>query len=222
MDYVDPSRRVAEKKVFQLRDSKPDILKLINKLKKITGNVLIKSSPLLDIKKTLDDIGNINNVYVVAVKNEVKEVLFHHSSVSEDSPTRIHAINIHSGGREEFSFDYSQESVTNIEIGEVSENKLLYETNRAILKAGAFKLIGKKFHLMKLHPNTHLYVSDVIHPEFPGRIFQIVEILNSKKIKGKKLNVIARNYPLTADTIRKKFKIRDGRGGLSDCSRYSQ
>ena len=63
---------------------------------------------------------------------------------------------------------------------------------------------------MKLHPNTHLYVSDVINHEFPGRIFQIVEILNSKRIKGKRFNVIARNYPINASTIQNKFKLKDG------------
>ncbi len=210
--FIDPSRRVEGKKVFGLQDSEPDVSGLLPMLNKISKDVLIKTSPLLDIKKTIDDLINIKNVYVVAVKNEVKEVLYHSSTNSIDAPAKIHCTNILSKGREDFTFDYNLELKAVAKYGEVSEGKYLYEPNRAILKAGAYKIIGNHFQLRKLHPNTHFYTSDTITSQFPGRVFRIVEIVDSvsRRIKGRKFNVIARNYPLSAKAIQKEYRLTDG------------
>ena len=47
----------------------------------------------------------------------------------------------------------------------------LYEPNASILKAGAFKSICARFGVYKLHPNTHIYTSHHLVPNFPGRSF---------------------------------------------------
>ena len=103
----------------------------------------------------------------------------------------------------------------------VGENSLtgrfLYEPNVALLKAGAYKILSQSFDLQKLHLNTHLYVSAVLQADFPGRVFKIVEDLSPSAKETKKrlqslqqVNVATRNYPESVETIRKKYRIKEG------------
>lgn len=103
----------------------------------------------------------------------------------------------------------------------VGENGLagyfLYEPNVALLKAGAYKILTQRFDLQKLHLNTHLYVSAVLQADFPGRVFKIVEALSPSAKETKKrlqslqqVNVATRNYPESVETIRKKYRIKEG------------
>ena len=91
----------------------------------------------------------------------------------------------------------------------------MYEPNSSILKSGGFTQIANQFSLHKLQVNSHLYTSDDLI-DFPGRVFKIETILNySKKeikeqLENTKLNVTVRNFPETVESIRKKWKIKDG------------
>ena len=86
--------------------------------------------------------------------------------------------------------------------------KWFYEPNAAILKSGAYKLVAQRFGLTKLDVNTHLYVSDTLVENFPGRVWKIA---NSQEPKAKsQANVLVRNYPLTAEQLKKKLHLRDG------------
>lgn len=80
------------------------------------------------------------------------------------------------------------------------------------MKAGAFKLLSQRFPIYKLHQNTHLYTSEKIIENFPGKVFEIIrKIENPKKeITGQKANVLVRNYNQSIDNLKKKFKIKDG------------
>lgn len=106
-------------------------------------------------------------------------------------------------------------------VASVIENGLaghfLYEPNVALLKAGAYKILTQRFDLQKLHLNTHLYVSAVLQADFPGRVFKIVEALSPSAKETKKrlqslqqVNVATRNYPESVETIRKKYRIKEG------------
>ena len=78
----------------------------------------------------------------------------------------------------------------------------------AILKAGAYKLTAERFGLHKLDVNTHLYNSDELVKNFPGRVWRITE---SQEPKAKsQANVLTRNYPLTPEQLKKKLHLRDG------------
>ena len=89
----------------------------------------------------------------------------------------------------------------------------LFEPNAAILKAGAYKLVAQRFGLQKLDVNTHLYTSETLVPDFPGRVWRIKEApfqLSPKEARDKQANVLVRNYPLTAEQLKKKLHLRDG------------
>ena len=95
--------------------------------------------------------------------------------------------------------------------------KYLYEPNASILKAGAFKSISLYYSLGKVHPNSHLYTSDTFVENFPGRIFEVDELIpfSSKVAKTlsksiPKANVTVRNFPLSVEEFRKKCKVKEG------------
>ena len=92
----------------------------------------------------------------------------------------------------------------------------IYEPNAAILKAGLFNEIAIDFNLAKLHPNTHLYTSDNLVQNFPGRIFHCNATKSfSKKaitpyLSQKRANITTRNFPYAVSQIRKKLGLKDG------------
>jgi PG_1098 ferredoxin-like domain/THUMP domain-like len=209
--YVDPSRRdVNTKKVFFLNQSVPDITQHLDLLFRYSTNILIKLSPLLDITKTIADLKFIKEVHCVAVKNEMKELLF----ILEKNYTKsakIVTINIiyNSFQKNEYQID----KISNIKYNFIM--KFIYEPNVAILKSGVFKHFSEDFSLYKLHQNTHLFTSDKLI-DFPGRRFEVLELIDfdKKRIKAQfastKANITTRNFPISVNDIRKMFKIRDG------------
>ncbi len=144
--YIDPSRRNENQKVFMLKDCVPNIVELQEEILKVAKQILIKTSPILDIKQTLNELKNVTNVWVVSVDNECKEVLYLVDKETNSNPT-IQTINL-SKNLQEFSFTYEEEENTLVEFSEPL--KYLYEPNSSILKAGAFKSIAQQYALKKI------------------------------------------------------------------------
>ena len=112
-----------------------------------------------------------------------------------------------SGNKQLLEFYQKEEEATAPEYSKPSG--YLYEPNAAVMKAGAFRLLTKKFTVAKLAASTQLYTSENLVEDFPGRAFKIIGKLE-KKDRDVQANVISRNHPLSAEQIRKKFNIRDG------------
>lgn len=205
--YLDPARRDQNKnKVFLLEDLSPDILEIQEKLLSISDQVVIKLSPLIDLKYLISVLPRISRIDIVALKNDVKEVVIF---LSKEVQNEIicHCVNLESG-ESEFSFNFGEEENANSEYSE--PERYIYIPNNSVLKAGIFNLIAEKFKLKKLHPNTHLYTSDEIKADFPGRIME-TEVVDSKSIKKKEqFNIISKNYPLKPEEIKKKYGLKDG------------
>ena len=211
--YIDPSRRKGDKKVFRWEDLEPDLLScqfaLIDKAKK----VMIKGSPLMDIHLAIEQLDQIEQVIVVAVKNEVKELLFIQSKDFNGSIT-IRASNMSDNRVDEFECIYSSEKQEEINIGEI--DNYLYEPNAAIMKSGGFKAIAQQYNLTKLHQHTHLYSSDSQLPYFPGRTFAVLDVIpyDKKQIRkacpGAKANISVRNFPDSVARIREHTGLGDG------------
>ena len=89
----------------------------------------------------------------------------------------------------------------------------LYEPSASILKAGAYKLVAQRFGLQKLDVNTHLYASDQLVENFPGRVWEIKSKIENQKSKIEQANILVRNYPLTPEQLKKKLHLRDGGTG---------
>lgn len=210
--YLDPSRRDnSRKKVFLLSDCSPNIKTFQGLFLKYSDNVLIKTSPLLDIKATKNDIKFVKGLHIVAVDNEVKELLWLIEN-NYEGYLNVKTVNITNSGNQIFKFEFENEP--NIESNLSGPLNYLYEPNSAILKAGAFNSVGIQLGVAKLHKHSHLYTSSNLIA-FPGRIFKIDKVIpfNKKqfaKEKISKANITTRNFPLSVGDIRKKFKIKDG------------
>lgn len=205
--YLDPSRRIASQRKVVLEDLEPNILDWMGEFLSRAETVLIKLSPLLDLKSTLDKIPQIQEIHIVAVKNEVKELLLICRNEVNSNPA-IKAVNLESD-HPDLEFNWNEEFEANPEFSQPL--KFIYEPNAAILKSGAFKFISQKFKLNKLHPNTHLYTSNELKNEFPGRIYEVLEELKNpkKEIQKKPFHLLVKNYPLKTEEVRKKFQIKE-------------
>ncbi len=216
--YLDPARRSASgRKVFRLQDCEPDLTVLYPLLMSKCKVLMVKLSPMLDITEALRHLPDAREVHIVAVKNEVKEILILcyrddalHSSLQVE-PKRI-AVNLESNDAP-FIFTEVEESAAPSSPQGGIRGGLLYEPNAAILKAGAFRSVGARYGLQKLAVNTHLYASDRLIEDFPGRIFKILGTPDKAQLKALQktgAHTICRNYPLSADKLAAKHKIKEG------------
>jgi hypothetical protein len=205
--YLDPARRDNNKnKVFLLEDLSPNIIEIQKKLLSISNEVVIKLSPLIDLKYLISVLPNVVRIEIISVKNDVKEVVVFLSN--ENSKDIIcHCVNLESG-ESNFTFTFGEEENAHAEYSE--PEKFIYIPNNPILKAGIFNLISEKFRLKKLHPNSHFYTSNEKIYDFPGRIFEM-EVIDAKQIKKKnQFNIISKNHPLKPEEIKKKYGLKDG------------
>ncbi len=210
--YIDPSRRNKTKgKVFYLADCLPDVPKHLDLIFNKTTNVLIKTSPLLDLSMGCKELQFVKEIHIIAIQNEVKELLWVLEKDYADSLC-VKTINYSKTEIETFQFYRSDEHKATVNFS--LPLHYLYEPNAAILKAGAFKAVGQALDVSKLHEHSHLYSSDTLKA-FPGRRFQIHEIIpyNKKSMRSLQLtkaNITTRNFPENVASIRKKYKIKDG------------
>lgn len=214
--YIDPSRRSdAKGKVFMLKDCLPNVPGLLENYFKYSENILIKTAPILDISAGLIELSNVKTIHIVALENEVKELLWEISK-NYSGGIEIKTANITKEKIEKANFSLEDSP----EIFYSKPKKYLYEPNSAIMKSGAFDAVSSQFNLDKLHPNSHLYTSDE-WIDFPGRIFEINDNIKYGKsemkqfLQNKKANITTRNFPESVENIRKKWKIFDG--GNSYC-----
>lgn len=217
--YLDPHRRDAQGgKVVKLDDCEPDISQpgVLDRLLRHTHKILVKVSPLLDIDLALKQLaGRVRTVHIVAVKGEVKELLFViDNQVVDKVNVKFNTVNLLLDGVIEFQFRWQEELTATVDFG--NPKMYLYEPNATILKAGAFRVIAARFGLIKLAPNSHLYTSDTLKADFPGRVFILQEIIKPDKntlkkyVPDLKANLTVRNFPQTVAELRKKLALREG------------
>ncbi|MEQ9437829.1 MAG: RsmD family RNA methyltransferase [Cyclobacteriaceae bacterium] len=211
--YLDPARRDdAQRKVFRLSDCSPDVTSMLPGLLIKGKQVMIKTSPMLDIDAAMNDLGNVDQVYVVAVNNECKEVLYLLSSQVVASPM-ITALDLANGAA---PLQFAREGETKASVSYAEPQRYLYEPHAAILKAGAFRSVAQQYGVAKLHPRTHLYTSEQLVANFPGRTFRIQSVAPyQKKVVRKyvpegKANISTRNFGDSVATVRKKLGLQEG------------
>ena len=210
--YIDPSRRNDVKgKVFMLKDCLPNVPELLDTYFEYSSNIMIKTAPILDITAGLSELRNVIAIHIIAIENEVKELLW---ILEKDTskPLRIATVNFSKNKTEEFSFEMNNSELISVFS---LPKKYLYEPNAAIMKSGGFDVISSYFKIEKLHQHSHLYTSEYLI-DFPGRVFEIKKSFNYSKtdmkkfLENKKANITTRNFPDSVEIIRKKWKIADG------------
>ncbi len=209
--YLDPSRRDdTGGRVFLLSDCLPNVPEQLDLLFSKAENIMIKTSPLLDLQAGLSELISVKEIHVVAVKNEVKELLW---ILKKGFSGEVLVKTINFAKNEEQVFEDFFEKAYPVEYS--LPLKWLYEPNAAIMKSGLFSSLGAQLDVKKLHSNTHLFTSETLKA-FPGRKFEILEILPFKKKKLKahfrfsKAHIATRNFPLSVEELRKQLRLKDG------------
>ena len=207
--YVDPARRGSTGKVFRLADCTPNVPEHLESLFAKANRIILKTSPLLDIDAGLKELNHVKEVYVISIKNECKELLWiMESGFNGDLKIVATTLNNHT---KSFSFYKKELKHLSSFAEKIIIGLYLYEPDAAILKAGVQDSIASLYHLNKLNTNTQLFISKELETDFPGRIFEIIKVMDTKEIK-KKLNlqgnVVVRNYPAKAEELIKKYAIK--------------
>lgn len=217
--YIDPARRNSKgQKVAALKDCSPDVVKMRPLLKEKSSCLMLKLSPMLDVTSALQHFPECAQIGILALDNECKElILLVDWEKDIRQPIEIRAVNLRRNAPAQ-AFFFSKEEEQSAACEYTTEPlRYLYESNVAILKAGAYSCPAERFHLKKFHPNSHLYTSDIFHPDFPGRIFETEAFspVNKKSAASllngiSQVNVCIRNFPETAAGIRRKFRWTEG------------
>ena len=210
--YIDPARRTATgDKAILLQDYEPNVIDLQEHLFAISRFVLIKVSPMADIKLNLKYLPNTRTVYIVTVENECKELLFLLDREHSGSEPLIDVVQ-----KDDVTLLLSEEEAATATYTS-NLGKYLYEPGKGMLKAGAYKLISERYRCRKLAVSTHLYTSDEEINDFPGKTFCIEEVIpfNKKSLKEvakrfPKADLTARNFPMDTNALKKLSGIKDG------------
>ena len=210
--YLDPARRnVKGDKVLLFKDCEPNVLDFLPIIQD-KSQLLLKTSPLLDLERAILELNGVDKIWVICVKNEVKEILFLKSKDATHDPL-IEVIELNSKSSYLFSGTLVTEKSKQTKLGQISN--FLYEPHPGLLKAGFFKSVETE-DIFKLNSNTHLYSSKDLDTKFPGKSFHVIETgpvhigWLMKHLPNKQVNISTRNFPGKPDDLRKKLKLSDG------------
>ena len=214
--YLDPARRNEQSgKTYFLEDTLPNPIKIVESIYysnlEVKPKILIKTSPLLDISRAIEQLEFVSQVHIISIENECKELLFL-IDFDSDSSISYFAVDFSKGIETKTSF-YQQ---TTIYTENSFPQKFLYEPNASLMKLGFWNEIASKYSINSISGNTHLYTSDTLLNDFPGRKFEIIAIEKVDKksilqhLPNKKANISVRNFHISVADIRKKMGIADG------------
>jgi len=213
--YLDPARRNQHGgRTYDIRDCTPNVLELLPILRQKAHTIIVKLSPMFDWRKAVADLGCVAEVHIVSVGGECKELVV--VLRETDKPLRVVCVN----DDEVFECFYPFQQSCAAPPSPIT-SEYLYEPNASIMKAGCFAELATSFHVKAVADNSHLFLSSVEIDDFPGRKFQIFAISSADKKDIKRLlshvdfslesaNITVRNFPMTADQLHKKLKIKDG------------
>ena len=213
--FLDPARRdAAGRKTVLLEDCEPNVVELLPLLLAKSKVCILKLSTMLDLHQALQALRCVAEVHVFAERGECKDLLLvvrKECNNSDVSPVIYCADDAH-----RFAFT-ADEEMTAVPAYTSTLGAYLYEPSAAVLKAGAFKSLAQRFDVKKLHPNSHLYTSDTLHADFPGRAFSVERTCGFGKRELKafcadtvQANLTVRNFPASVADLRKRLKLREG------------
>lgn len=216
--YLDPARRDGHGgKTVAISDCEPDVSALEELLVEKAKTVMVKLSPMLDLSLALKSLKHVQEVHIVSVNNECKELLLLLRKSAVSSEIQIHCEQIvNSCEHQHYAFTLSEEHTSECPLAE-AVGAYLYEPNASILKAGAYRSLTQAYPVEKLHASSHLYTSAHFIEDFPGRRFKVEAVsgFGKKELKEfmqgmEKANLTIRNFPSSVAELRKRLKLKEG------------
>lgn len=234
--FLDPARRDEHgARTFGIGDCTPNVLELLPLLRSKADTIVLKLSPMLDWRKAVSDLevisdkregrSDVSEVHIVSVDNECKELLLILKNEQRDN-LRLVCVNNDSAFEIVRPLRTASPNRTDYESEphglktpprDAVANHYLYEPNASVMKAGCFEALEERFPVSQVSSNSHLFLSDEEICHFPGRGFKILAVssMNKKELKPvlatiSQANIAVRNFPLSAQQLRQKLKIKDG------------
>lgn len=216
--FIDPARRTADgRRIYALDQCEPDVVAMLPDLQKATNRLIVKASPMLDVTHTLNLLPYAVEIIVPGTPTECKELDIVCEFNKPIGEPLIRAVTLGPDFQSTFEFTKAEEAAAKTEFGVPKPGDYIYDPYPTVMKAAPMKLLGERFGLKKLAPNTHLWTSDKLITDFPGRTFIATEILPymSKHIKRyasrhHAVSVTTRNFDMTAGALRAKLHVADG------------
>lgn len=213
--FIDPARRSASGgRVYAFSDCAPDITAIVDMLLSHAPRVVVKCSPMLDVAQVRRELPSVTELHAVGVKGECKELLAVIDRDGREYTEVAVELDIDSRPLWEISLRQDSEAVVTYIDKAPQAGQWIYEPDATVMKFQPWANLAERYpDLHKAGRTTHLLLGDVLHEDFPGRILMIEEIADKKKLhalKGTQLNVAVRNYPESADSLRRRYHISDG------------
>ena len=235
--YLDPARRDEHgARTFGIADCTPNLLELLPLLRTKADTIVVKLSPMLDWSKAIDDIQSssstnchlqtfVSEVHIVSVDNECKDLLLILKNEQRDN-LRLVCVNnasvfeivrtARTASPNRTDYESEPHGLKTASRDAVA-NHYLYEPNASVMKAGCFEALEERFPVSQVSPNSHLFLSNEEVSGFPGRGFRILVVtsMNKKELRSalstvSQANIAVRNFPLSAQQLRQRLKIKDG------------
>lgn len=232
--FVDPARRAADgSRVFALEQCLPSVTDMADGFRSNFKTLYIKMSPMLDIARTISELGDgITDIYAIGTQTECLE-LFARQELRETDhgKTHIHSVTVTSEHEyNEMTFEPDDER--NAPAPQTDTPRVgdyIYEPHPAVTKAGAFKLFAHRYALKKIQNNTHIYFSEKFCPEADANIRKVTDIIpwqskNIKRLKSRfpRLDIAVRNFGMSAEALRAKLGVKPATSprllGVTDCN----
>ncbi|MFT4522332.1 MAG: hypothetical protein ACI8ZN_001278 [Bacteroidia bacterium] len=213
--YLDPDRRTKDNsRSIMLEDCEPNVLQIKDELLKSTQQILIKLSPMIDLSYLRKSLLEMDKIWVISVKNEVKEVLVQLTNTSPKK-TEINAIELNEECCRRFSSEDTYESNTTVN----APTNVLFDPGRSLHKANLVKEYAGRNGLLAIGQEGAFYYASLDQTDLFGRIFNILEQwpvhwknINKrlKTLKIRQVEVVERNFPETVAQIRKRLRVQEG------------
>ncbi len=211
--FIDPARRGdGGKRLFALTDCQPNVVEVLDLIKRHCDKLIIKASPMLDATQMLRELPETTDLYAIGTRQECKELVAVVDFKNPKATPTLHCIT----NQCDFAYNHDVEVDAVAQYGNILDMKYIYEPYPAVMKMQPSKTLSQQYNAIKLHQHTHLYASAPIIADFPGVCYKIERIypFSSRTIKEitkdyPRANVAVRNFILSADELRKRLKIKD-------------
>lgn len=214
--FIDPARRGSDgQRLFALSQCTPNVIAILDDMLRVAPQVIIKASPMLDIKHTLSELRYVKRIIALGNRNECKELIIECRRGSDSIP-ELESVTLDSSRIWRMNMTSNSIAETS-EKASVSEGNLIYDPFPAFVKLCSMPQTAIVKGIHKIAPHTNLYISAHIEPDFPGTPYEIVSACEMSRRTMKdiaarypNLDVTAKNFPMTSVELTKRLKTESG------------
>lgn len=213
--YCDPARRDETRRTFLLEECSPDIISLLDDIKRHTDLFVVKLSPLFDIDEIFKIFSNYGvTVEVVSYNGECKEVIAE-IAFGERYQKITNTIIDKDGSFKKYNFKYKEDAILK---SPPSQKRYIYIADVSFKKCRNTKQLICSYDNINATVEENVVFTDNQIDSFPGRGYKIVEVFDYKPKALKKIfkeraingaTIIKGNTTKALSEIRKALSLKD-------------